>query len=442
MWNIIALTLALFLVLLNGFFVAAEFAIVKIRATRLDELDRQGNRRARSARRMVERMDAYLSATQLGITLASLGLGWIGEPAFAHLLEPLFAGLGAYSTVAAHSAALTLAFALITFLHIVFGELAPKSIAIQQPEGTVLAVAWPMHLFYRVSYPVIWALNGIANLALRGVGVRPASGQELAHSEEELRMILAASQESGVLTAQEGEILQNVFRFADLIVRQVMIPRGDVVTLNVATTFRENLELAKKGGHTRFPLSEGGLDKVVGIVHIKDLLWLLREQGELADIRGIARKPFFLSETRLIARALKDFQAQRQHMAIVLDEFGGAVGAVTLDDVLEKLVGEIQDEFDQEAPKIIRMPEGSFLVHGRLLIGEANDRLGLAIVDEENDTIGGHVVMRLGQMPRPGDAVELEGYRVTVREVKAHSISWLHLTPIPTPKPDAPSDQS
>ncbi len=438
MWNTIALVLALFLVLLNGFFVAAEFAIVKIRATRLDELSRQGNRRARAARRMVDHMDAYLSATQLGITLASLGLGWIGEPAFAHLIEPLFAGLGAYSAVAAHSASLTLAFGLITFLHIVFGELAPKSIAIQRAEGTVLWVAWPMHLFYRVSYPAIWALNGIANLALRGVGVRPVSGQERAHSEEELRMILAASQRSGVLTAQEAEILQNVFQFADLTVRQVMIPRGEVVTLDATAPLPENLEVAKKHGHTRYPLCEGSLDRVVGIVHIKNLLWLLRERGEAADIHRIARKPFFVPETRLIARALKDFQAQRQHMAIVLDEFGGAVGAVTLEDVLEKLVGEIQDEFDQEAPKIIRMPEGGFLVQGRLLIGEANERLGLAVVDEENDTIGGHVLMRLGRMPRPGDTVEVEGYRVTVREVKGHTISWLHLAPVPAPSPDAP----
>jgi CBS domain containing-hemolysin-like protein len=438
MWNTIALLLALFLVLLNGFFVAAEFAIVKIRGTRLDELVRQGNRRAPAARRMVDHMDAYLSATQLGITLASLGLGWIGEPAFAHLIQPLFAGLGAYSAMAAHSASLTLAFLLITFLHIVFGELAPKSLAIQRAEATVLTVAWPMHLFYRLSYPAIWALNGIANLALRGVGLRPASAQERAHSEEELRMILAASQQSGVLTAQAAEILQNVFRFADLTVRQVMIPRAEVIILDATAPLAENLALAKKHGHTRYPLCEGSLDAVVGIVHIKDLLWLLREHGEAADVRRIARKPFFLPETRLIARALKDFQAQRQHMAIVLDEFGGAVGAVTLEAVLEKLVGEIQDEFDQEAPKVIRMPEGGFLVHGRLLIQEANERLGLAVQDEENDTLGGHVVMRLGRMPRPGDSVDLEGYRASVREVKGHSISWLQLTPVPAAAPEAP----
>jgi Mg2+/Co2+ transporter CorB len=301
MWNTIALALALFLVLLNGFFVAAEFAIVKIRGTRLDELVRQGNRRARAARRMVDHMDAYLAVTQLGITLASLGLGWIGEPAFAHLIEPLFAGLGTWSTVAAHSVSLTVAFLLITFLHVVFGELAPKSIAIQRAEGTVLWVAWPMHLFYRLSYPAIWALNGIANLALRGVGVRPVSGQERAHSEEELRMILAASQRSGVLTAQEAEILQNVFQFADLTVRQIMIPRGDVITLEATAPVPENLELAKKQSqenpvyyvqyaHARIS-SILRLARERGIDFNRGDVSLLKDPAELALVRSMLQLP-------------------------------------------------------------------------------------------------------------------------------------------------------
>jgi CBS domain containing-hemolysin-like protein len=440
MWNTIALVLALFLVLLNGFFVAAEFAIVKIRATRLDELSRQGNRRARAARRMVDHMDAYLSATQLGITLASLGLGWIGEPAFAHLIEPLFAGLGAYSAVAAHSASLTLAFGLITFLHIVFGELAPKSIAIQRAEGTVLWVAWPMHLFYRLSYPAIWALNGIANLALRGVGVRPVSGQERAHSEEELRMILAASQRSGVLTAQEAEILQNVFQFADLTVRQIMIPRGEVVTLDATAALPGNLEVAKKHGHTRYPLCEGSLDRVVGIVHIKDLLWLLREQGEAADIHRIARKPFFVPETRLIARALKDFQAQRQHMAIVLDEFGGAVGAVTLEAVLEKLVGEIQDEQDVgEIPPLVRAADGRFEADGRLTLDVAARELDLRLPPPSRpdiETLGAYVEATLGRAPRPGDSVDLGGMCIPALEIRDGHIRRMRGVPL-EPSEDA-----
>lgn len=408
---------ALLLVFLNGFFVAAEFSIVKVRATRIEELINKGAKRAPWARRLVENMDEYLSATQLGITLASLGLGWIGEPAFAELFRPLFEDWGRLEPVLAHSLAVAVAFALITFLHIVLGELAPKSLAIQLPEPVVMASAAPMIFFYKISYPLIWSLNSTANFFLRMVGIRPASESESAHSEEELRMILAHSHEKGVLGHDERRLLERVFDFADRSVRQIMVPAGDVVFLDTQKSFDENLKTAMKHGHTRYPLCDGALDQIIGVIHVKDLLWRYHELGPKFELNVIQRPVRFVPESKLIKSLLQEFRRSQMHLSIVVDEFGSTVGVVTLEDILEELVGEIQDEFDQEdpTPMIQKRDEKHFLVHGRTLIEEIESRFKLELNDRENDTIAGHIMMVLGRTARVGDEINLAAsYRVRV----------------------------
>ncbi|GAB4229101.1 MAG: hemolysin family protein [Acidobacteriota bacterium] len=416
-YQILLIGTAFLLVLLNGFFVASEFAIVKVRATRLEELERRGVGSARRAKTLVEHLDEYLSATQLGITVASLGLGWIGEPAFAELFAPLFSSLGGWEPVVTHSLAATAAFVLITFLHIVLGELAPKSLAIQKTDAVTLLCAVPLIWFYRFSYPFIWALNSTANAFLKLLGVRPATEAETSHSEEEIRLMLAQSSRMGIFDVEERRLLERVFEFGDRSVRQIMVPAGDVVFLDLEKSFEENLETARHSKHTRYPLCEGSLDRVVGIIHVKDMLWRYQELGPDFDLRMIKRPVHFVPETRLIKFLLPEFRRTRTHLAVVVDEFGSTVGIVTLEDVLEELVGEIQDEFDAETPPamIRRQGAGRYLVHGRTLIEDLERELGIQLEDEENDTIAGHVLTRLGRMARIGDEVELPGgYRARV----------------------------
>jgi len=295
--DLLHIVLALLLVALNAFFVATEFSIVKVRRTRIDELVDQGHRRAVAVREVLAHLDAYLSATQLGITLTSLGLGWVGEPAFAHLLEPLFRSLGFLSPVATHTSAITLAFLVITFLHVVFGELAPKTLAIERAEATALLASRPIRAFAWLFHPLIVVLNGAAGFAVRLMGLPPISDAERAHSEEELRMILAVSHRSGILSEDHARLLENVLDFADRSVRQIMVPRGDIVFLDVNRSYADNLSTAREFGHTRYPLCDGDLDTIVGVVHIKDLFLSPPVGGGEVDLRSIAREPLFLPES-------------------------------------------------------------------------------------------------------------------------------------------------
>ncbi|UCF36204.1 MAG: HlyC/CorC family transporter [Acidobacteriota bacterium] len=419
---------ALFLVFLNGFFVAAEFSIVKVRSTRIEELIKTGKKRATHAQKLVQNMDEYLSATQLGITLASLGLGWIGEPAFAELFQPLFARSGFLEPILAHSLALATAFALITFLHIVLGELAPKSLAIQLPEPVVLATSVPMILFYKLSYPMIWSLNSTANAFLRVLGFSPASEAESAHSEEELRMLLAHSKERGILDHDEQQILERVFEFGDRSVRQIMVPANEVIYLDTGRSLEENLAIAQKYQHTRYPLCEGSLDRVIGIIHVKDILWRQQEPAPQVDLESIMRPVRFVPESKLIKPLLNEFRKSRTHLSVVVDEYGSAVGIVALEDVLEELVGEIQDEFDSEIPKpsIQRLSDRRYIVDGRTLIEELEQKLEIQIVDDENDTIAGHVMTLLGRTASVGDEVTVATvYRVKVIKTKNLQITDL-----------------
>jgi CBS domain containing-hemolysin-like protein len=415
------LVLGLLLVVLNGFFVAAEFALVKVRPTQIEPNVERGERRAKVLDHMVTHLDAYLSATQLGITLASLGLGWVGEPAFAWVLRPLLERFGASEAVI-HSVSLTSAFVVITALHIVLGELAPKSLAIRHPKPTSLWVALPLHAFYKLTYPAIWVLNHAANGILRLAGVQPVSESELAHSEEELRLLLGAPSEE--ISPQKRELLDNVFELSHRVARQIMVPRGDVVYLSTARGVEENLRIARTSGHTRFPLCRGDLDQAVGLVHIKDLF---RREEPLRNLEEMARPLTFVPETLPLDQLLRRMRAERVHLAAVLDEYGGVSGIVTLENVIEEIVGAIQDEFDLERPELVALGDRRYQVDGGMLVEDLEDALDLEISDRDEDTIGGVVLSELGRRPRVGDTVEVGPLRMRVAEAAANRIKQLEL---------------
>lgn len=359
-------------------FVAAEFAIVKVRSTRLQQLVDDGNKRARQALLLVTHADEFLSATQLGITLASLALGWIGEPAVAAVLVWPLRALARFvpavgTELVVHSIAFVVAYSCITILHIVLGELVPKSMAIIRADAVVLFCAWPMLLFHRIFRWPVAVLNGLASAILRGVGFAPASEHQLSHSSEELRMLLSDSAAVGQLDEHERVLLDNVFAFSDRVARELMVPRNEMVCLFVDAPIAESVAFAMEAGHTRFPLCEGDKDKVLGMIHMQDLF---RQHHELADLRQIMRPMLMVPETLSVSRLLKGFQRQKSQMAILVDEYGGTAGLVTLEDLLEEIVGDIQDEFDQEVPDVRPVGPGSFDIDGALRLEEAQERRG------------------------------------------------------------------
>jgi CBS domain containing-hemolysin-like protein len=417
------------LVAANGFFVAAEFAIVKIRGTRLQELAAEGNLRARWAAHVVGRLDAYLSATQLGITLASLGLGWLGEPFLARILEAPLRGLGINSPQALHSTSFVVGFSILTFLHIVLGELAPKSLAIRRAEATSLAVVAPLIAFYIVFFPVIWVFNSAANLFLKALGLPPAREFEMAHSPEELGMILAESHKSGLLTEDEQRIIRGALTFRNRAAREIMVPRTRIIALSTQRTLEENLHTAREEMHTRFPLCDGDLDRVVGVIHIKDLLWALRERdpsSPTSEVLMSLRRPIHILPALVrLDRLLQTFQQSRVQMAVLVSEYGGTEGLVTLEDLLEEIVGEIQDEFDEEAPLLVRQPDGSWLVDAAAPLARAAETLGLVEPETEATTIGGYILELMGRIPVRGDQVRADRYLVTVEGASPRRISLL-----------------
>lgn len=429
-------------VLSNGFFVAAEFSLVSVRRTRIAELVARGQAGADAVQKAIENPDRVIAATQLGITLSSLALGWIGEPALSHLLEPvvlLFPPV-AQSGIS-HSLSAALAFALITFLHVVVGELAPKSIALQDPERTSLIVSRPTLFTERLFKPAIWALNGAGNALLRLVGVQPVSGHQLLHSVEELKMLVDASTEGGVVQEAESEMLHAVFDFGEMIVRQVMVPRTEVTAVEANTLLDEIIGLATESTYTKFPVYEENLDQVIGIVHVKDLLKAMQSpdcQGCTA--RRLMREPLFVPETLHVSALLRRFRDHRQHSAIVLDEFGGTAGLVTLEDLMEEIVGEVSDMFDVAAPGFETMPDGSILIDGLTLIEEVNEQLGLDLADSYYDTIAGFVMGRLGRIPRLHDVVEAGGVRFRVEEMDRLRVARIKLTLLEAAARPASSD--
>lgn len=401
------------LILANGFFVAAEFALVRLRVTQLDGRIAQGSSTARVARNIVENIDEYLSATQLGITLASLGLGWIGEPAVARLLVAAFAGVGWHpSDRVLHSSAFLIAFSALSFAHIVAGEIAPKTLALARTESTALLVAWPMRIIRLVFFPALAVLNASSNLLLRLVGIRPAQGHSVAISRDELREIMA--QQGTTLRADERGLLSKVFTFSDRVVREIMAPRSTVVALDASTKApKEAIRFALAEGHSRYPVYDGSLDEIIGVLYMKDLMPLVSEGRPIHDLRTLVRPAVFVPESMPARELLQVLQRQKSHLAVVVDEYGGVSGIVTLEDALEELVGEIQDESDTERAPVEEVP-GGYSVDGRLLLGELCGQIGIGLVPSDSDTVAGYVMERLGRVPRVGDQVALGDWAIRI----------------------------
>ena len=415
-WHLI---IAIACVLLNAFFTAIEFAMVKIRATRLETMQAEGGISAGSAYKIVQHLNDYLSATQLGITLASLGLGWVGEPAFAGLLRPIF-NLFHWSPSTVHAVSFALAFSLITTLHLVLGELVPKQLAIQSAEKVLLLCAVPLRMFYWVFYPFLRLLNFLTNLSIKILGIKWSS-EDIAHNEEEIRLILEDSQEGGAISERKASLIENVFEFSDRMARFIMRHRQGIVSLELRRPLEENLSIAKESEHTRFPLCDGGLDHVIGLINIKDIVWQF-ENKELINLFDLKRPILMVPEGKPIDQLLRDFQSKKIHMAMVVDEFGVSTGLITLEDVMEELVGEIQDEFDQEVPKVIKNSERSFIIDGTATIREVEQALELELSDQNNVSIAGYFIDRLGRLAREGDSIDVSPYHVKAIEVKGRRI--------------------
>ena len=394
------------LVLANGFFVAAEFALVTVRKTRIDQLIAEGSATARVVRRALSDPDSYIAATQLGITMTSLGLGWIGEPALAEAIEPAFSILGDRVAVpTSHSVAFTIAFAVITALHIVLGELAPKTVALQHPERTSLIVARPTELFMRVFWPFISLLNGMGRAVVTAFGLRGPSGHSLVHSEEELKMLVTASQEAGVIEEDEEQMLHRVFGFADLTAGQVMVPRTEMVAVAADGPIDAVLQAVARGAHDRYPVYRNDLDNIIGVLHLADLVPVLARGGPV-DIAALAREAYTVPETMPADTLLGEMRARNTPLAIVIDEYGGTAGLVTFAGLMERIVGSLGKE--GAAGRITVLADGSALVDGLALVTDINAQFGLHIDEDVYNTLGGYVLGRLGRRARLGDRVEIE----------------------------------
>ncbi|MFO1477110.1 MAG: hemolysin family protein [Verrucomicrobiota bacterium] len=418
------------LVLLNGFFVAAEFALVKVRDTQLSALSKRGNRRAQVSESILARLDAYLSAAQLGITLASLGLGWIGEPVFSALLQPAFGWLNIESARLQHALAFSVGFSALTFLHISAGEQAPKWFAIQRPLPTALWVAYPMWWFYRLSYPFVVALNWFSRWILHQAGLEPGSETDGVHSEEELRLVFAAAQrrQTSNLPLHRAIVL-NALDLRRRVVREVMRPRQEIVALNTAGTIAEQLDVAEKTRYSRFPLcEEGSLDRTLGVVHIKDLYAMRIKAHTGRDLLPAARKIIYVPETARLEKLLQMFLDRKLHLAIVVDEFGGTLGMVTLENILEELVGQIQDEFDQEKPLLVKTGEQTWEIAGALPLHDLEGLVGESLGEEDVTTVSGWVTGRLGGFPKVGDVVTAGGCELRVEELDGMRVARLLVT--------------
>src|SRR6266436_8019737 len=403
------------LVLLNGFFVAAELAVVKIRDTQLDTLVLKGHRRAKIARQLIRNLDAAISATQLGITLASLGLGVLVEPVFNALLAPIYSGLKVESETVRHTAAILVGFFTNTYLLIVVGELAPKALAIRKTLQVALWTAQPLVWFGRITYPFIWLLNHSAQWLLGQLGVEAAHESERAHSEEELRLVFMASQKQSAGTHLGRDIVLNALDLQRRIAREVMRPRREITALDTEASIAECLEVAEKTRYSRFPLCEkGDLDKTLGVVHIKDLYAMRLKARSGADLLPVTRKLIYVPETARLEKLLQLFLDRKLHMAIVVDEYGGTMGMVTLENVLEELVGQIQDEFDHEKPLLVRATETTWEIDGALPLHDLEELIGEPLELEGVTTASGWVTHRLGGFPKIGDVLAVGGAKMRV----------------------------
>lgn len=402
------------LILINGFFVAAEFALVKVRASQLDLKAQKGSSRAKLAKTLLEKLDAYLSATQLGITLASLALGAVGEDVISHLVSASFVKIGIeVDPLKTHSIALPIALTLLTFFHVTIGEQIPKMIGIKYSLQATLIIAWPMRIFYFICSPFIIFLNKSSNLALRMMGLQQA-GEEDIHSEEELRLILTESEEGGAIKPSENELIQNVFDFDDRIVKQVMVPENRILAIDVELGRNELIKRVVEEGFSRIPIYLGDINNIIGIVHSKDLLRAVID-NKFRTIKEIMRPVHFIPESMKINELLRDFQKRHYQMAIVTNEFGSTAGLVTMEDIIEELVGEIQDEHDEEKPNVEKKSETEFVVNAQVAISDANEALPIALPEDSHyETVSGYINFIFGRIPAENEKKSINGYTITV----------------------------
>lgn len=416
------------LIAFTGFFVAAEFAIVKIRSSRIDQLVAEGKRGALAAKKVTTNLDEYLSACQLGITVTAMGLGWLGEPTIEKLLHPLFEKWNLNPSI---SSVLTfgLAFMIMTYLHVVVGELAPKTMAIQKAERVTLLLAGPLMMFYKVMYPFIWVLNGSARVITGLFGLKPASEHEVAHTEEELRLILSDSYESGEINQAEYKYVNNIFEFDNRIAKEIMVPRTEIVGFYLEDSVEEHMKVIQNERYTRYPIFGEDKDDIIGMVNVKDFFirYMTEDQKDLSSIRSYMRPIIEVMETTPIHDLLLQMQKKRIPMAVLYDEYGGTAGIVTLEDILEEIVGEIRDEYDEdEAPPIQHVNEQHIIVDGKVLISEVKDLFGLHIEEDDVDTIGGWIMMQNHEIEE-GQHVEAEGYEFKVLEKDAYQIKRVEI---------------
>lgn len=416
------------LIAFTGFFVAAEFAIVKVRSSRIDQLVAEGKRGALAAKKVTTNLDEYLSACQLGITVTAMGLGWLGEPTIEKLLHPLFEKWNLNPSI---SSVLTfgLAFMIMTYLHVVVGELAPKTMAIQKAEKVTLLLAGPLMMFYKVMYPFIWVLNGSARVVTGLFGLKPASEHEVAHTEEELRLILSDSYESGEINQAEYKYVNNIFEFDNRIAKEIMVPRTEIVGFYLEDSVEEHMKVIQNERYTRYPIFGEDKDDIIGMVNVKDFFirYMTEDQKDLSSIRSYMRPIIEVMETTPIHDLLLQMQKERIPMAVLYDEYGGTAGIVTLEDILEEIVGEIRDEYDEdEAPPIQHVNEQHIIVDGKVLISEVKDLFGLHIEEDDVDTIGGWIMMQNHEIEE-GQHVEAEGYEFKVLEKDAYQIKRVEI---------------
>lgn len=418
------------LVLLNAFFVAAEFAIVKVRYSQIQIKAEQGNKFAKASEHIIKHLDTYLSATQLGITLASLGLGWVGEPIVASIISKMLLAFSvSLSPETLHAISLPTAFILITMLHIIFGELAPKSIAIRRPEATSLIIAYPLNLFYKIFQPFIWLMNAISNNFLKLIGIQPAGDHDI-HSTDELQLLVKQSKEGGALEDENYEIIKNAFDFTDHTVKQIMVPRQQIFGLDIDLPKNEMIEKILEYGYSRIPVYQDSIDNIIGIAYAKDVLKGHYRNPEF-NLKELLHQTFYVIETKRISDILAEFQKRHLHIAIVIDEFGGTEGLITLEDILEELVGEIQDEDDDERPIVEKKDERTYIIQSTHPLIDINDHLPHPISISENyNTLSGLMLFNFNRIPKLNDKITLEGYELTVTKIQHRTIQVVQLVDV------------
>ncbi|MCQ4034489.1 hemolysin family protein [Kaistella montana] len=431
--DVVKLLLALFLVLLNGFFVAAEFSIVKVRYSQIQIKAAEGNSMAKQAEHIIKHLDEYLSATQLGITLASLALGWVGESAMHHVIENIFHYFNfEIAETSVTTISLVLSFLLITVMHIVFGELIPKSIAIRKAEATTMAIAMPLRVFYTIFKPFIWTMNKMSNTALRLMKIHPASEHEI-HSTEELQLLVKQSADSGEIEEENYEIIKNAFDFTDHSAKQIMVPRQNISSIDIEEPVEDIITRIMDGGYSRLPVYKDSIDNIIGIFYAKEIIReYVKRKGELNhnDLEELMREAFFVVGSKKISDLLKVFQQKKQHLAVVIDEFGGTEGIITLEDILEELVGEIQDEEDDEEKIVDKVGENVFWVQATQPLDEINEHLPKLFPlseDGEYNTLAGYILHELEDIPGENQEFNINDYHVKILKMQNKSVDLVEL---------------